>query len=256
MKVFGDYARYYDLLYQDKDYQGEANYICSLIDRFALGGSSVLELGCGTAKHALLLAEKGLTIHCVDMSSDMLAIAEQQAAISRDEIANRLSFAQGDVRIYRCDRLFDVAISLFHVMSYQITNEDLQAVFTTAAKNLNPGGIFIFDYWYGPSVLTQKPDIRIKRLEDDCIKVQRIAEPVMFPNENRVQVNYSVLIENKKSHKLQRIKEQHDMRYLFLPEIEKLCQPEFDLLQHYGWMNEECPNFDDWAALSILRKKV
>ena len=60
MRVFDDYALYYDLLYQGKDYKGEADYIYSLIEQFSLGGSSVLELGCGTAKHALWLAEKGL----------------------------------------------------------------------------------------------------------------------------------------------------------------------------------------------------
>jgi len=33
--VFADYARYYDLLYKDKDYEGEADYVDGLIRRFS-----------------------------------------------------------------------------------------------------------------------------------------------------------------------------------------------------------------------------
>ena len=255
MSVFGDYARYYNLLYKDKDYQGEADYIYSLIDCHAKGSSTVLELGCGTGKHALLLAGKGLNIHGVDMSTDMLAQARQLFAGSPHEKAGSVSLEQGDVRTYRCDQLFDVCVSLFHVMSYQVTNADLQAAFKTAANHLKPGGVFIFDYWYGPSVLTQSPGVRIKRLEDDQIEVMRAAEPVVYPNENRVQVNYSVWIDNKQDGVVQKLCESHDMRYLFLPEIELLAQSEFNVLAHYGWMKIDAPTLDDWAGVSVLERK-
>lgn len=255
MNVFGDYARYYDLLYQDKDYQGEANYVYSLIERFAPHSSSVLELGCGTGKHALLLAEKGLNIHGVDMSAEMLDQAKLLVGNLPDDVDGSVSLAQGDVRTYRCDQLFDVCISLFHVMSYQITNKDIQAAFDTAEAHLKPGGVFIFDYWYGPAVLSQKPEVRVKRLEDEEIEVQRVADPVLLSNENRVRVNYSIWIANKKDRSLQQVDESHDMRYLFLPEIEFLAEPEFNVLGHYGWMKDTTPTSDDWAGVSVLKRK-
>jgi len=256
MNVFGDYARYYDLLYQDKDYQGEADYIYSLIKQFSLNSSSVLDLGCGTAKHAVLLAQKGLRVHGVDMSTKMLNTAKQQLESASSAVSSRILLNQGDVRTYRTEQKFDACISLFHVMSYQISNHDLQAAFQTAAAHLKPGGVFIFDYWYGPSVLAQSPEVRVKHLENTLIEVQRVAEPVMFPNENRVQVNYTVWIANKSDHQLQQLQESHDMRYLFLPEIEMLSQlTGFDIQEHYGWMEQNALNVDDWAGVSILVKK-
>jgi methylase of polypeptide subunit release factors len=66
MSVFGAYARYYDLLYRDKDYAAEAQYVHRLIQSHALGARSILELGCGTGAHAVLLAGEGYRIHGVD----------------------------------------------------------------------------------------------------------------------------------------------------------------------------------------------
>jgi hypothetical protein len=55
--------------------------------------------------------------------------------------------------------------SLFHVMSYQTSNKDLQDAFETAKINLKPGEIFIFDCWYGSSVLTDRPVGRVNALK-------------------------------------------------------------------------------------------
>jgi len=43
--VFNDYARYYDLLYRDKDYAAEAEYVAGLIQKFHPSAQSILELG-------------------------------------------------------------------------------------------------------------------------------------------------------------------------------------------------------------------
>ena len=80
-------------------------------------------------------------------------------------------------------------------MSYQTENADLAAAFATAAEHLAPGGIFIFDCWYGPGVLTDPPTTRVRRLHGDGIEVTRIAEPVNHYDRNRVDVHYEVIVE-------------------------------------------------------------
>jgi len=247
MKVFGNYASYYNLLYQDKDYQGEAGYIYSLIDRYAPDSVSVLELGCGTGRHALLLAEKGLEVHGIDMSHDMLAEAREQASAVSDDIFGRISLAQGDVRTWRCDQRFDVALSLFHVMSYQTTNQDLYDAFSTASTHLKSEGVFIFDCWYGPAVLAERPEVRVKRLENDEIQVIRIAEPDLFPNGNYVDVNYHVFVRDKATDEVTEIREKHSMRYLFYPEVEKLLAAE-------EWMSGREPGLDTWGVCFVAQK--
>jgi ubiquinone/menaquinone biosynthesis C-methylase UbiE len=51
--VFADYAHYYDLLYRDKDYAAEAEYVVGLIRKFHPSARSILELGSGTGIHAI-----------------------------------------------------------------------------------------------------------------------------------------------------------------------------------------------------------
>jgi SAM-dependent methyltransferase len=188
MTVFGGYARYYDLLYRDKDYRGETDFVERLIRRHAPDACRILELGCGTGIHGIMLAEKGYEIVGLDRSEDMLSAAAQRVAGLSQAIAKRVRFIRGDVRDFQVEGRFDAVVSLFHVLSYQLTNDDLRAVFSRVKTHLAPGGAFIFDCWYGPAVLTDRPTIRVKRFADDSTSVTRIAVPTLHPNLNRVDI--------------------------------------------------------------------
>jgi len=121
--------------------------------------------------------------------------------------------------------------------------------------HLDRGGLFLFDCWYGPAVLTQRPQVRIQRLEDEHITVTRLAEPVMRPNENLVDVNYQVFIQDKLSGHTEQISETHTMRYLFAPEIELLFDATgLRLLQLSEFMGERDPSSETWNALFIGTK--
>ncbi len=55
--VFNTYSQYYDLLYSDKNYVKETNYIISVLTHNGLENSNILEFGSGTGKHGSLLAK-------------------------------------------------------------------------------------------------------------------------------------------------------------------------------------------------------
>jgi SAM-dependent methyltransferase len=254
MTVFNSYARYYDLLYRDKDYRGEAHFVENLLCRHAPGSRSILELGCGTGAHAALLAEEGYQVFGVDMSVDMLERANARREKLAPEHGQRLMFVQGDVRSIRVAGKYDSVISLFHVMSYQTDNEDIRAVFGTAMTHLKPGGIFVFDCWYGPAVLTNRPSVRVKEMEDDFIIVTRIAEPVMYANDNIVDVNYHVFVKNKQAGVVEELRETHRMRYLFKPELIDISR-EFGLecVECAEWKTGNEPGFDSWGVYFVCR---
>jgi len=249
--VFDAYAAYYDLLYQDKNYQKEAQYICGLLDDNGIRSGEILELGSGTGKHAEEFAKMGFCVHGIDLSQKMI----QEANHRNNNQKDKLFFEVGDVRDFKAGKKFDAVISLFHVISYQIKNEDIQKMFKTAANHLKQNGVFIFDFWYGPGVLTDPPAVRQKRLENKDIKVLRIAEPVMYPNENVVDVNYCVHIKQKESGKVTKLKETHKMRYFFIPEILNFSSTWFTLKTNFAWMKDSTPDFNDWLSVVCLIKK-
>lgn len=257
-RVFDAYARYYDLLYRDKDYAGEAAYVASHIRRHGRipAGKRILELGCGTGAHAEQLARLGYAVHGVDRSETMLARAMARKSGLPGEIGDRLTFEPGDARSVRVNGRFDAVIALFHVMSYQTTNADLEAVVGTAADHLSPGGLLLFDFWYGPAVLAQKPVARTKRLEDDDIKVTRTAEPVMREALNVVDVNYAVRIELKASGMVEQLQETHSMRYLFPHDLSRLLDPrKWDEPRTFGWPGYHAPGQADWSACAMAVRK-
>ena len=260
--VFGAYSTYYDLLYKDKDYAAEARYVHTLIQRYQPRAASVLDLGCGTGRHALLLAAQGYQVVGIDGSQEMLARAQAQlAAPTLAEVARRATssspapeFVQGDIRSARIDRKFDVVVSLFHVMSYHVANDDLKAAFDTAKAHLKPGALFVFDCWYGPAVLSIRPSVRIRRFEDERISVIRLAEPVLHPNTNSVDVNYQVLIKDKLSGLLDELRETHRMRYLFLPEVAAFAQAAgFQVEGAFEFSSNEPLGVDTWTAVFVAR---
>lgn len=251
--VFGNYARYYNLLYQDKDYATESNYIHELIQRHCQGAVTVLNLGCGTGNHDFELAGFGYEVTGIDMSEEMLAAAD--ARRTADNATFPLpSFHKGDIRTVRLDKSFDVVLSLFHVMSYQTTNVDIQAAIATVREHLVPGGIFIFDCWYGPAVLSDPPVVRVKRLEDEVVRVVRIAEPVMHPNDNVVDVNYQVMITDKSTGTVEQLMETHRMRYLFTPELELLLRGAgFSIVTVSEWMTGSIPDCTTWGVCFVVK---
>ena len=251
MTVFGTYSKYYDLLYEDKDYVEEASYLDRLIRQYNPHGKSVLDLGCGTGKHATLLAKMGYDVVGVDKSQDML-----NEAMENLHPDLRLSFVHGDVCDVRLGRKFDVVISIFHVMSYQTSNAELQIAFATAATHLHAGGIFIFDCWYGPAVLMTRPEVRVKKLENETITMMRIAEPVMCVNENVVDVNYHIFIRDKSTNQVEELFERHKMRYLFNPEVLILFERAgLKAISFFEYMTGAPPSDKTWSVCFITARK-
>ncbi len=252
MSVFGNYSRYYNLLYKDKDYQGEAEYIAGLIRKYSGGkAKSLIDVGCGTGNHDVLLARMGFDVDGVDRSEDMIQVGRRRA-----EGQKNIRFHLGDATDFRLGKKADAVVSLFHVMSYQTTNEALRKSFESASAHLAAGGLFVFDFWYGPGVLTDPPVLRVKKMEDESIKVLRVATPGMDANRNTVEVNYEVLIEEKATGKLDRLNETHYMRYLFKPELDfMLEQTGFKVLDFLEWMApDKQPGTSTWNACIVATR--
>lgn len=245
--VFNEYSNYYDLLYHDKDYVSEVDYVDSLLSRYGMQGGSILELGSGTGKHGCIMATRGYSVHGIERSQEM---------VSRSQLDTGFSCQQGDICTIRTGSVYDAVLSLFHVMSYQVRNDNILAVFKTASEHLKSSGLFIFDFWYSPAVYSSQPEVRIKRVENDEVEIIRIAEPFTLFNENRVDVHYTILARNLNSNMLQKTTEVHSMRHFSLPEIDLLAEISgFDRIGAEEFLSGKSIGPDTWGACIILKKK-
>jgi SAM-dependent methyltransferase len=245
--VFDAYSAYYDLLYQDKDYVAEVAYVDSLLNMYGKDVIELLEFGSGTGIHGKLLAEKNYKVTGVELSQQM---------VDKVEETKGFNCQQGDIRNVKLDRTYDAVLSLFHVMSYQVSNTDIKAAMLNAAEHLLSGGVFVFDFWYSPAVYAQKPEVRVKRMSNEQLNLMRIAEPKIFPNENRVDVHYTVNTQEMSSQQYQTFDEVHSMRHFSLPEIDLLAEATgFERVVAEEFLSGKPSSENTWGVCVILRKK-
>lgn len=243
---FDLYSRYYDLLYEDKDYEKETSYIIRLLHELSIPDGHILEYGSGTGIHGRLLGEAGYHVLGIELSEKMVELAQT---------TDNFTCEQGDICEVKLDREFSAVLSLFHVASYLTDNERVNALFSRANEHLKIGGAFIFDVWYSPAVLAQKASVRVKRVSDDNIDITRIAEPYFFPNENRIDVNYTIFVSERKSNKTQVVNERHPMRYFSLPEITLLAEFHgFSVSRAEEFMTGKSPSNETWGVCFVLEK--
>ena len=211
MKVdtsFEDYAAYYDLIYKDKDYEKEVDFIEDIFGESK--PKKILEVGCGTGSYTKILVEKGYKVTAVDVSGDMLKIASEKCDCK---------FIKGDIRDITLNEKFDTCIAMFAVMGYITENAEIIKALNNIRKHLKPNGIFVFDVWNGLAVLRLLPEQRIKEVENDEIRIIRFAVPNLRAFEQICEVNYKLIILNKRDNKLKEINEKHVMRFYFPQEL-------------------------------------
>jgi SAM-dependent methyltransferase len=246
---FGKSSSYYDLLYKDKDYSAESLFLLDYLRKYDVTSGHILELGCGTGIHACLLANAGYKVNAIDISEEMI-----RRARIRSSHNTRCTFSVADVRNYFCNSRHDAVISLFHVFSYQTTNADLISTIKTASSNLKPSGILIFDFWYGPAVLSQKPSVTVKRAYSDSLHIIRTAQPELHTTRNVVDVNYTIDVFNVLEGAHLSFTETHSMRYFFLPELlYMLSSSGFSILESASWLDGGNLSTSSWSGMIVAR---
>lgn len=242
---FQIYSKYYNLLYRDKDYRAEANYVAKRLKTFAPNVKSILEFGSGTGGHGLLLQKKGFDIFGLDQSEYMVAEAKKRG----------LPCQVADVSKFKLKEKYDAVISLFHVVSYLTTNESLVATFLNANKHLNKNGIFLFDIWYTPAVYEQGALPRVKKMQNKEVSITRIAEPKIDINNNIIDVQFTILVKDLVTGETNELFESHPMRHFSVPEIDLLAKlTGFEILKTEEFLTGNKPSGNTWGVCFILKK--
>jgi SAM-dependent methyltransferase len=138
-ELFQDYGRKYDEENFTRGTIGECDFIEVEIGRKK--EVNILDIGCGTGRHALELAKRGYDIVGIDLSESLVRRAREKAA----ERGLRVDFRRHDARELPFHEEFDLAVMLcegaFPLME---TDEMNFQILQGAANALKPGGKFIF----------------------------------------------------------------------------------------------------------------
>ena len=256
MSVFNSlYANNYDSFYENKNYQSECDLIEKSFQQLGMKkeGTQVLDLGCGTGNHAIILSKRGFQVTGVDQSASMVEIASKKA---KAQNVTNVEFLHSDIANFRSNTDYDGAVMMFAVLSYLTENKVLIESLKNVRRHLKKGAIFVCDFWYGPSVLTLRPTDRVKTFNHENEKVIRSVSTKLDTFKQTADVNINVL-SIKNGADLKESSEVHTMRYFFPQELELI----FDLagfdLKKIGSFDspERQPTDQDWSAMAIALAK-
>jgi SAM-dependent methyltransferase len=131
-------APFYDVVaHYDPTLKGEVDFYAGLIP----AGSWVLELGCGTGRISLPLAERELAVVGLDNAPNMISAAQAKHAKAAPEIKARTAFVLGDMTNFNLNHPFDAVIAPFFSFSHLGRGAPRQSAMTMIARHLRPGGL-------------------------------------------------------------------------------------------------------------------
>ncbi|MBU3956765.1 class I SAM-dependent methyltransferase, partial [Patescibacteria group bacterium] len=133
-------AKYYDRLYQYKDYRTEAKFVDQLIRKKGKRGISILDLACGTGNHVKEFVKFGYKVVGLDVSEEMLKIAKRKVP--------KASFMKGNMQNFSLNQKFEAITCLFSSIQYNLTINQLKDTFKCFGNHLTSDGLFIFDVAY------------------------------------------------------------------------------------------------------------
>lgn len=133
----GASALHYDLVTaEDAALAGDIDIYAGLVP----AGGAVLELGCGTGRVAIPLAERGFAVTGLDIAPSMLAQAEAKRAGLPAEVAARLRFVRGDLRSLALGREFDAILVTYYTLAHLQPSVAWKQAIAGMARHLAPGG--------------------------------------------------------------------------------------------------------------------
>ena len=139
---FGPSAAVYDLVYRDKDFEGEARRLRDVLRRHVPAAETLLDVACGTGRHLAALAAE-LTVEGLDVDPGLLEAARRRLP--------DVPLHEGDMVDFDLGRRFDVVTCLFSAIGYVATVPRLHAAVAAMARHLAPGGALVVEPWFGPA---------------------------------------------------------------------------------------------------------
>jgi SAM-dependent methyltransferase len=237
--IFGElYANTYDVIYASKNYVQECDLLEGLFEN-KKSVNSILDLGCGTGRHAAELSKRGYHIVGLDQSPQMIKIAQ-------DKKIPACEFKLSDIRSFDLNQKFDAVLLMFNVIGYVPDESELLDLFANARRHLSDGGLLIFDFWYAPAIRQSPPMESTKKDVQEGLNIYRKASGKLDLANNSVLVECTVMQGDDSQ------QETHTVRYFELNELRNLLSQSGYEDISFGDVSDfkKQPNADNWSAVA------
>lgn len=208
MKMYKSLAKYYDKIYQDKDYKREVAIINNILKKNK--AKTLLEVACGTGRHTEFLAKK-YKVTGIDLNKDMLNLAKKRV--------KGVKFIEGDMKKFKLNQRFDAITCLFSSIAYIRTKKDLEKTFKNFYNHLNDKGILIFDTGFFKESFKDGYKHSVTYI-DDNLAIARFGSSKRFGNKAKVSFRY--LIRNRGKYDF--IKETHTIGLFSINEMKNILE--------------------------------
>jgi len=177
------HARWYDALYADKPYAAEAAFVD---DQIGSPGGRLLDVACGTGRHAAAFTQLGYAVTGIDLNDGLLEHARRNAHKAR--------FVAGDMRALALGETFDVVTCLFDAIGYPLDNEGVGASLRSIAAHLRPGGRCAIEFLHAPAMLRGARPVGVRRLDlGGGDTLLRVAETTLDDAAQSMRVAYELV---------------------------------------------------------------
>jgi SAM-dependent methyltransferase len=254
---FNQIAKFYDILYQDKDYPAEIQFLLKLIES-SLGpcgkDTPILDLACGTGRHLLELGKLGYTcLSGSDLSRPMIEFAKESASKSSLDIDfYNYSFEE----CLSIQRRFRVVLSLFSAVDYLASRQSQVLAFQNIHGLLEEDGVFIFDFWNGNAVSRDFSPTRVVHKTKGLEEIYRISYTRIDRLNQSAEVKFRCL-HLEEGIKKAEFTEIHSLHYYYLPEMFHLLdRTGYEVVKVVPFMEPERDVEPyDWNITLVARRK-
>ncbi len=141
MTNYIQFAQVYDAFMQNAPYDEWVSFTEEVCAARSYKPTTIIDLGCGTGELSLRLAQQGYQVTGIDVSANMLTVADQKAK----KQSLPITWVQQDLRTMEGFSEMDLAISYCDVINYITEQDELKQVMKGVFDSLREGGLFIFD---------------------------------------------------------------------------------------------------------------
>jgi SAM-dependent methyltransferase len=246
MNDYAPFATLYDLFYADFD--DDLDLYLGFAERT---GGAILEIGSGTGRVSIALAGEEHRVTGVELSGEMISIAQQK--IEASGLSNQINLIQADMRRFKLDDHFGLAIVPLNTFLHNLTLDDQLATLTSIKKHLTPNGLLVLDCFIPDPAQAEDHRLILQRSvikEESNIAAQLLLSRSTDWATQRQDITYFIDRTDPTGH-FQRTVFEASFRFIYYNELQLLLKlGGFELKEIYG--SYELEPFDSASDKMIV----